>query len=81
MITPWPFDGLMPMRYGAILADPPWAYAMRSPKGYDKSPEAQAIWLSTAFSTRAGAKVNLLTTEEEEMMEAIRRGELPTQQG
>jgi len=40
MITPWPFDGLMPMRYGAILADPPWAYAMRSPKGYDKSPEA-----------------------------------------
>lgn len=44
-------------------------------------PEAQAIWLSTAFSTRAGAKVNLLTTEEEEMMEAIRRGELPSQQG
>lgn len=44
-------------------------------------PEAQAIWLSTAFSTRAGAKVNLLTTEEEEMMEAIRRGELPTKQG
>jgi len=40
MITPWPFDGLMPMRYGAILADPPWSYAMRSPKGYDKSPEA-----------------------------------------
>ena len=44
-------------------------------------PEAQAIWLSTAFSTRAGAKVNILTTEEEEMMEAIRRGELPNQQG
>lgn len=44
-------------------------------------PEAQAIWLSTAFSVRAGAKVNLLTTEEEELMEAIRRGELPTQQG
>jgi len=44
-------------------------------------PETQAIWLSTAFSVRAGAKVNLLTTEEEEMMEAIRRGELPDQQG
>jgi hypothetical protein len=43
-------------------------------------PEAQAIWLSTAFSTRNGAKVNVLTTEEEEMMEAIRRGELPAQQ-
>ena len=44
-------------------------------------PEAQAIWLSTAFSQRAGAKVNLLTTEEEELMEAVRRGELPTGQG
>lgn len=44
-------------------------------------PEAQAIWLSTAFSTRAGARVNLLTTEEEELMEAIRRGELPSKQG
>lgn len=36
----WPFDPLMPMKYGAILADPPWQYAMRSDKGYDKSPEA-----------------------------------------
>lgn len=44
-------------------------------------PEAQAIWLSTAFSTRAGAKVNLLTTEEEELMEELRRSELPSQQG
>jgi hypothetical protein len=44
-------------------------------------PEAQAIWLSTAFSTRSGAKVELLTTEEEEMMEELRRAELPPQQG
>jgi N6-adenosine-specific RNA methylase IME4 len=36
----WPFDPLTPMKYGAILADPPWAYAMRSDKGYEKSPEA-----------------------------------------
>lgn len=36
----WPFDQLTPMKYGAILADPPWAYAMRSDKGYEKSPEA-----------------------------------------
>jgi N6-adenosine-specific RNA methylase IME4 len=28
------------MKYGAILADPPWSYEMRSDKGYDKSPEA-----------------------------------------
>ena len=39
-MTPWPFGSLMPLRYGAILADPPWSYAMRSPKGYGKSPEA-----------------------------------------
>ena len=39
-MTDWPFDPLIPMKYGAILADPPWAYAMRSDKGYEKSPEA-----------------------------------------
>jgi hypothetical protein len=44
-------------------------------------PETQAIWLSTAFSVRAGAKVNLLTTEEEAFMESVRREELPPQQG
>lgn len=37
----WPFETLKPMKYGAILADPPWAYEMRSDKGYAKSPEAQ----------------------------------------
>lgn len=36
----WPFEGLTPLKYGAILADPPWAYDMRSQKGYAKSPEA-----------------------------------------
>lgn len=36
----WPFDTLTPMKYGAILADPPWAYEMRSDKGHAKSPEA-----------------------------------------
>ncbi|WP_457650954.1 MT-A70 family methyltransferase [Profundibacter sp.] len=39
-MTDWPFDTLTPMKYGAILADPAWAYAMRSDKGYEKSPEA-----------------------------------------
>ncbi len=38
--TDWPFAGLIPMKYGAILADPPWEYAMQSAKGYAKSPEA-----------------------------------------
>lgn len=36
----WPFGELTPLKYGAILADPPWAYEMRSEEGYDKSPEA-----------------------------------------
>ena len=36
----WPFDLLCPMRYGAILADPPWPYEMRSAKGHGRSPEA-----------------------------------------
>lgn len=36
----WPFDGLTPMKYGAILADPPWSYRMYSDKGHVKSPDA-----------------------------------------
>lgn len=36
----WPFEGLTPFKYGAILADPPWSYEMRGPTGYEKSPEA-----------------------------------------
>lgn len=36
----WPFEGLTPLKYGLILADPPWAYEMRSAGGYEKSPEA-----------------------------------------
>lgn len=39
-MTDWPFDPLIPLKYSAILADPPWAYAMRSDKGYEKSPES-----------------------------------------
>lgn len=33
------FDGLTPGSYGVILADPPWSFAVRSPKGHGKSPE------------------------------------------
>lgn len=36
----WPFGPLKPLTYGAILADPPWRYKMRSAKGHAKSPEA-----------------------------------------
>ena len=36
----WPFGNLRMFKYQTILADPPWAYEMRSAKGYAKSPEA-----------------------------------------
>jgi N6-adenosine-specific RNA methylase IME4 len=33
----WPFEGLEPGRYSAILADPPWNFAVRSAKGDGRS--------------------------------------------
>lgn len=39
MNPPWPFGDLVPGAYGAILCDPPWAFAVRSAKGHGKSPE------------------------------------------
>lgn len=36
-----PFAALRPLSYGAILADPPWRYDLRSPAGEGKSPQAQ----------------------------------------
>lgn len=40
MTARWPFGDLTPMKYGRIIADPPWKYIMRSAAGYEKSPEA-----------------------------------------
>jgi N6-adenosine-specific RNA methylase IME4 len=37
-MAPDPFESL-PGGYGAILADPPWAFALRTAEGYGKSPE------------------------------------------
>ena len=37
----WPFGNLRTFSYGAILADPPWAFELRSAKGDAKSPQAQ----------------------------------------
>lgn len=36
----WPFGALTPMKYSAILADPPWRYDLYSERGFEKSPEA-----------------------------------------
>jgi hypothetical protein len=35
-------------------------------------PECQAIWMNVAFAARKGVEVNVLSTEEEELMESIR---------
>jgi hypothetical protein len=35
-------------------------------------PECQAIWLNVALAARKGVEVNVLSTEEEELMESIR---------
>ncbi len=47
-MTHWPFGTLQMFGYGAILADPPWSYEMRSEKGYEKSPEAHYATMSDA---------------------------------
>ncbi|MBP0439457.1 MT-A70 family methyltransferase [Tianweitania sediminis] len=47
-MSSWPFDTLRPLKYGVILADPPWSYEMRSDKGYGKSPEAHYDTMSEA---------------------------------
>lgn len=53
----WPFAHMMPMKYGAILVDPPWAYEMRSAKGHAKSPEAH-------YSTMALADLKALPVNQ-----------------
>lgn len=37
----WPFQGLEPMAYDVIMADPPWRFDLWSEKGEAKSAEAQ----------------------------------------
>jgi N6-adenosine-specific RNA methylase IME4 len=48
----WPFGTLTPFKYQAIIADPPWAYSMRSSKGYEKSPEAHYSTMNDADIAR-----------------------------
>lgn len=36
----WPFGDLMPLRYGAIIADPPWLFRNYSSKGETRNPTA-----------------------------------------
>jgi hypothetical protein len=44
-------------------------------------PEAQAIWLNSAFAMNKGADLNLMTTEEEKMMEDLtKQGAAPAKE-
>ena len=36
----WPFGDIPMFSQSVIHIDPPWAYEMRTPKGYEKSPQA-----------------------------------------
>ena len=44
----WPFEGLKPTGYGAIIADPPWSFRLRSEKGHNKSPQSKYGCMSAA---------------------------------
>ena len=41
-------------------------------------PEAQAVWLSTANSVHAGAKIEVLTTDDEALLDSLATVERPT---
>lgn len=44
----WPFGDLVPLRYGAILADPPWHFRNRSSKGEGKNAVAHYACMDLA---------------------------------
>ncbi len=49
----WPFSGLTPGKYWAILADPPWRFAVRGAGGHAKSAESH-------YDTMAGYQLAAL---------------------
>ena len=44
----WPFGDLMPLRYAAIIADPPWKFENYSAAGEEKNPSAHYDCMSLA---------------------------------
>jgi len=65
---------------GSSAEQIPWqlcilATLMRNGVSYEAAltmPEAKAIWLSTAFNIQAGAKLELLTTDDEELIDRLK---------
>lgn len=46
MRATWPFGKARPLSYRMILADPPWRFTLRSPKGETKSPQSHYSCMS-----------------------------------
>ena len=62
MTQPWPFGDLQPMRYGVILADPPWRFELFSEKGGVKG--AERHYQTMAFHEMAALPVNQLAAPD-----------------
>ena len=60
----WPFQGLEPGKYKAILADPPWPFATWSHKGQGRSGEAH-------YSTMSHADIEELPVKELSASDAV----------
>jgi hypothetical protein len=41
-------------------------------------PESKAIWFSTIFSIHAGAKLDILSTDDEDLIDSLPKVERPT---
>ncbi len=62
MKQPWPFGDLHPMRYGVILCDPPWKFALFSDKGGQKS--AERHYPTMTYEQLAALPVNYLAAPD-----------------
>jgi hypothetical protein len=63
--VPWPLAVLANLIASGIEEQRAW-----------EMPECQAIWLNVALVARKGGDVNVLSTEEEELMDALRAAEV-----
>jgi hypothetical protein len=66
--------GTVPWQLGII------ANLIRNGIGYADAmqmPEAKAIWLSTIFSIHAGAKLDILSTDDEDLIDSLPKVEPP----
>lgn len=68
--VPWPLGVVANLVAGGIPEQQAW-----------EMPECQAIWLNVALCTRRGAEIDILTTEEEEFLKAVKPDDKPVIMG